>query len=156
MNSSLYRSSLETPFGDMQIGVDAEGTLLEIRLPNRGPFSPRQGRLPAVAVRTTHDAKAQLLEYFAGTRRTFDLPIDARGTAFEQMIWKRLIHIPYGTTTSCGVIAAQIGLINGARAVGRANGSNSDPNRDSVSSRNRQQWRTHRVWWRVAAQTRVA
>jgi methylated-DNA-[protein]-cysteine S-methyltransferase len=127
MSSSLFRSTLETPFGDMQIGVDEEGVLVEVRLPNRGPFRASRTELPAPAMKGMDAARTQLLEYFGGRRRTFDLPLEARGTEFERAIWERLRSIPYGATTSYGAIAAELGLINGARAVGRANGANPIP-----------------------------
>ncbi len=70
-------------------------------------------------------ARSQLAEYFAGTRRTFDLPLAPRGTAFQQAVWARLRDIPYGTTRSYGQIAAELDLPPGAsRAVGLANGAN--------------------------------
>ncbi len=127
MTASLFRSTLETPFGEMQIGVDADGVVLEIRLPNRGPFRRAGTSLPLHAAQGMRAARVQLEEYFAGRRRTFDLAIDARGTAFEQAIWNRLRSIPYGETTWYGAIAAELGLTNGARAVGRANGANPIP-----------------------------
>ncbi len=127
MNSSLYRSTLETPFGEIQIGVDEGGVLIEVRLPNRGPFSPKRISMPFSAAAGMDSARRQLCEYFAGTRRTFDLLLDARGTAFERAIWERLRSIPYGRTTSYGSIASELGFVNGARAVGRANGANPIP-----------------------------
>ncbi|MEJ7757063.1 MAG: MGMT family protein [Nocardioidaceae bacterium] len=48
------------------------------------------------------DAAAQLQEYFAGERREFDLPLAARGTAFQQRVWAALAEIPYGQTMSYG------------------------------------------------------
>ncbi len=127
MDSSLYRSTIETPFGAMQIGVDSNGVLLEVSLPNRGPFRDSRAAMPMGARAGMKRAHSQLLEYFTGARRTFDLPLDARGTEFERSIWERLRAIPYGRTTSYGAIAAELGLLNGARAVGRANGTNPIP-----------------------------
>ncbi len=127
MNSSLYRSTLETPYGEIQIGVDDDGVLLEVRLPNRGPFSLKRVSMPATAAAGMDAVRSQLREYFTGTRRAFDLPLDARGTEFERAIWERLRSIPYGETTSYGTIALELGLLNGARAVGRANGANPIP-----------------------------
>lgn len=60
-------------------------------------------------------------EYFAGTRRAFDLPLDIRGTAFQLSVWRALREIPYGATASYGEIAARIGRPGAARAVGMAN-----------------------------------
>jgi methylated-DNA-[protein]-cysteine S-methyltransferase len=69
-------------------------------------------------------AISQLEEYFAGTRREFDLPLDPAGTEFQQSAWMVLRTIPYGTTISYGQQAAQLGDPNKARAVGAANGKN--------------------------------
>jgi AraC family transcriptional regulator, regulatory protein of adaptative response / methylated-DNA-[protein]-cysteine methyltransferase len=54
----------------------------------------------------------------------FDLPLDVRGTAFQQRVWQALRKIPAGSTASYTEIAARIGAPNGARAVARACGSN--------------------------------
>ena len=70
------------------------------------------------------EAISQLEEYFAGTRREFDLPLDPAGTAFQQSAWMVLRTIPYGQTISYGQQAEQLGDPNKARAVGAANGKN--------------------------------
>jgi methylated-DNA-[protein]-cysteine S-methyltransferase len=69
-------------------------------------------------------AVTQLEEYFAGTRREFDLPLDPGGTPFQQSAWQVLRTIPYGKTISYGQQAWQLGDPNKARAVGAANGKN--------------------------------
>jgi len=73
------------------------------------------------------DVRTQLEEYFAGHRRTFDLPLHASGTAFQQRVWTALLDIPYGETTSYGKTAAAIGAPTASRAVGLANGQNPIP-----------------------------
>ena len=72
-------------------------------------------------------AEAQLREYFAGTRRTFDLPLAPRGTAFQQRVWAALRAIPYGETRTYGELAAAIGSPSASRAVGMANHHNPIP-----------------------------
>ena len=69
-------------------------------------------------------ALTQLEEYFARTRREFDLPLDPQGTPFQQSVWMVLRTIPYGRTISYGQQAGQLGDPNKARAVGAANGKN--------------------------------
>ena len=66
----------------------------------------------------------QLREYFAGTRRVFDLPIDAGGTDFQAGVWRELQRIPYGRTVSYGDIAKSLKRPGAAIAVGQANGRN--------------------------------
>ena len=70
------------------------------------------------------EALRQLDEYFAGTRRDFDLPLDPPGTPFQQSAWMVLRTIPYGKTMSYGEQARRLGDPNKARAVGAANGKN--------------------------------
>ena len=69
-------------------------------------------------------AKAQLDEYFAGTRKRFDLPLHAEGTAFQKKVWAALETIPYGETRTYGELAAMVDSPKAARAVGGANHAN--------------------------------
>ncbi len=64
--------------------------------------------------------KAQLLEYFQGQRKTFDLPLMPDGTAFQKQVWTELLKIPYGETRTYSDIAIAIGRPNASRAVGNA------------------------------------
>ncbi|MES2707655.1 MAG: methylated-DNA--[protein]-cysteine S-methyltransferase [Verrucomicrobiota bacterium] len=70
------------------------------------------------------EARRQLEEYFAGTRREFDLPLAAEGTAFQRQVWAALLRIPCGATKTYGQLAAEIGNAKAVRAVGLANGRN--------------------------------
>jgi methylated-DNA-[protein]-cysteine S-methyltransferase len=70
------------------------------------------------------DATAQLDEYFAGERTTFDLPLAPSGTPFQLRVWEQLRTIPYGETRSYADVARGIGSTTGFRAVGLANGRN--------------------------------
>jgi methylated-DNA-[protein]-cysteine S-methyltransferase len=72
-------------------------------------------------------ASEQLLEYFAGTRQTFDLPLQLSGTDFQVSVLEELLRIPYGETVSYGDIAKRIGRPKAVRAVGAANGRNPLP-----------------------------
>ncbi len=74
----------------------------------------REGRFAALS--------AQLAEYFAGERTTFDLPLSEHGTEFELRVWDALRAIPHGETRTYGELARELG--SSARAVGRANGRN--------------------------------
>jgi methylated-DNA-[protein]-cysteine S-methyltransferase len=66
----------------------------------------------------------QLQEYFQGTRREFDLPLDAKGSQFQRSIWRELSKIPFGETRSYSELADAIGNPQAVRAVGLANGAN--------------------------------
>ena len=69
-------------------------------------------------------AVRELTEYFAGTRRTFTVPIGPEGTDFQLKVWAALRDIPYGETRSYGAIAAAVGSPKASRAVGGANHHN--------------------------------
>ncbi|QFZ16562.1 methylated-DNA--[protein]-cysteine S-methyltransferase [Saccharothrix syringae] len=70
------------------------------------------------------EVEAQLAQYFAGERTSFDLEVDLIGTPFQRMVWQALCDIPYGETVSYGELAARLGRPTAARAVGLANGKN--------------------------------
>lgn len=73
------------------------------------------------------EARGQLLEYFDGKRKVFQLPIFLKGTEFQLKVWNELLHIPYGETRSYQEIAAALGNKNAVRAVGQANKANPIP-----------------------------
>lgn len=66
----------------------------------------------------------QLDEYFKGTREEFTIDLDVSGTDFQKEVWKLLLEIPFGQTTSYLEIARRMGNPKTIRAVGNANGRN--------------------------------
>jgi methylated-DNA-[protein]-cysteine S-methyltransferase len=66
----------------------------------------------------------QLAEYFAGTRREFDLPLATAGTAFQQRVWRQILRIPYGRTLTYAQLAANAEAARAIRAAGAATGRN--------------------------------
>jgi methylated-DNA-[protein]-cysteine S-methyltransferase len=127
MDHALFRSRLKTPLGMLTLTVNGDGTLVEVLLPNRPHPAMDREPLPTAAQRGMRAATTQLIEYFGGRRRVFDLRIAATGSPFERQVWNKLLTIPYGATTSYGAVAAELEIENGARAVGRANGANPIP-----------------------------
>jgi methylated-DNA-[protein]-cysteine S-methyltransferase len=66
----------------------------------------------------------ELVEYFAGRRRAFDVAVAPEGTPFQQAVWRALRTVPYGATASYAAIAAAIDRPRAVRATGAANGRN--------------------------------
>lgn len=66
----------------------------------------------------------QLDEYFAGKRKTFDIPLLFAGTDFQQTVWNALLNIPYGKTLSYAALSQKLGNLKAIRAVASANGAN--------------------------------
>jgi methylated-DNA-[protein]-cysteine S-methyltransferase len=73
------------------------------------------------------DVRAQLDEYFAGTRTTFDLALRASGNPLQLAVWELIAAIPYGSTRSYGDLARDLGDRTLAQAVGTACGRNPLP-----------------------------
>lgn len=87
-----------------------------------------KGRVtPGRASGVLAELERQLEAYFAGSLKTFDLPLAPKGTPFQLEVWAALQEIPYGTTTTYGGIAKKIGRADAMRAVGAANGQNPIP-----------------------------
>lgn len=89
---------------------------------------PDDVRATALGERADHpilaSTIAQLDQYFSGTRRSFDLPLDPAGTPFQQKVWEVLRGIAYGQTITYAEQARRLGDVRKARAVGAANGRN--------------------------------
>ena len=83
--------------------------------------------------------RAQLGEYFAGERREFDLPLDPRGTEFQQRVWQRLLHIEYGETTTYGALGQRTRQSQRLARRGAREWQQSHPHRHSLSSGHRSQ-----------------
>lgn len=66
----------------------------------------------------------ELNEYFAGQRKTFDIPVVFTGSKFQCTVWEELMKIPYGTTISYGELACRIRNPKAVRAVASANATN--------------------------------
>jgi methylated-DNA-[protein]-cysteine S-methyltransferase len=66
----------------------------------------------------------QLIQYFNGQRRQFELPLNQEGTPFQKEVWNELVQIPYGKTISYLELARRIGDTKATRAVANANGRN--------------------------------
>lgn len=66
----------------------------------------------------------QLKEYFEGSRKTFDVPLDIEGTDFQKRVWNELRNIPYGKTISYKTLSEKLGDVKAIRAVGKANAQN--------------------------------
>jgi methylated-DNA-[protein]-cysteine S-methyltransferase len=115
---TLSLMMFDAPFG--RLALCARGDqLVCLNLPNHPVPDGRVEKTPVLAA-----TAAQLREYFAGTRTTFDLPLAPEGTPFQKLVWDQLLEIPYGVTRSYGEVARAIGRPAASRAVGAANGKN--------------------------------
>ncbi|MFN2570088.1 MAG: methylated-DNA--[protein]-cysteine S-methyltransferase [Gemmatimonadales bacterium] len=121
-----------TPVGTLVVTAsDSAITGVYFPTSRRGPPPTHQaGWIEATtgpAAQLLEQARTQLQEYFARSRTTFELPLEALGSPFEHRVWNALRAIPYGTTMSYGALAKQLGDRFATRAVGLANGKNPIP-----------------------------
>jgi methylated-DNA-[protein]-cysteine S-methyltransferase len=70
------------------------------------------------------EVEKQVRQYFEGTRRVFDLPLDLEGTDFQLGIWQAIAGVPFGETLTYAQIAAAVGRPTSYRAAGNACGAN--------------------------------
>jgi len=117
-----YHGVSPSPLGELRLTSEGEA-LTGLYLPGHKGLgdSPAWGRRDQALFR---DACRQLKAYFAGELRTFDLPLRAVGTPFQQLVWRTLPDISWGTTVSYGELSRRIGRPTASRAVGAANGKN--------------------------------
>lgn len=120
--STMRYTHLPSPLGQLLAVRDDVG-LTGLYLPTgRRPVTPAADWLADED--GFGDVRGQVDEYFAGRRRSFDLPLHPAGSRFQQRVWAALTEIPYGETTTYGAIAAELGAPSASRAVGLANGQN--------------------------------
>jgi methylated-DNA-[protein]-cysteine S-methyltransferase len=108
----------ETPVGPLHLTA-SESALTGLHFGSGACVGPPSPSYPVLAL-----AAAELATYFAGSLRTFSVPLAPAGTAFQLAVWEQLRLIPYGTTVSYGELARRLGSPDAARAVGLANGRN--------------------------------
>lgn len=113
--------TIDSPLGPLQLLSDG-GQLWAIHFPDQHNGAP-DSKEDAVLQRT----RRQLHQYFAGTRRQFELPLAPRGTPFQRQVWRELQRVPYGELRSYREIAVALGRPTATRAVGAANGRNPLP-----------------------------
>lgn len=111
----------QTKIGEIGIGEE-NGAIVRVT------FGREMGGLPAdfemVETPLTKLTAVEIREYLEGKRKSFDVPLEMKGTEFQKKVWKALLEIPYGKTATYGQIAAAAGSPQGGRAVGRANHDN--------------------------------
>lgn len=109
----IYHSYLNSPVGLIKIEAD-EAFVLQVH------YLDKEQIKESIDNELTLKCKQQLMEYFAGTRREFSLPLRFKGTSFQKAIWASLQKIPYGEVRSYQDIAISIDNPKAVRAVGGA------------------------------------
>jgi methylated-DNA-[protein]-cysteine S-methyltransferase len=120
----------DSPVGELLVAVTEQGLCRITYRPDAaldelaGDFGARVLRVP----RRTDLVRRELDEYFAGTRREFDLPLDLSPIGgFRREALDELARVPYGQVTTYGALAKKLRAPNAARAVGGAMHNNPIP-----------------------------
>ena len=117
----MTHSVIPSPIGPLTAVLE-DGVLVGLWMgpPDTDDLGPRDDAANA-------RVRAQLDEYFAGTRTSFDLALRACGNPLQMAVWKLIADIPYGATRSYGDLARDLGDRTLAQAVGTACGRNPLP-----------------------------
>lgn len=119
-----YFKKIQTPVGQLTL-VAHDYALIAVLWENDDPNRVKLAELKENHDHSIlHETEKQLIEYFAGQRTQFNLPLEFQGTAFQKSVWSALLKIPFGETRTYKEIAESIGNVKAVRAVGAANGKN--------------------------------
>lgn len=115
---------IDSPIGRIEVTSDGEAvTSLSIERAGALPLE----HFPERSTKVLDRAIEQLHEYFAGTRKDFDVPVKLSGTEFQRSVWAELARLPFGGVVSYGEIGLSTGRPTAGRAVGGAVGANPIP-----------------------------
>ncbi|MCA9965909.1 MAG: methylated-DNA--[protein]-cysteine S-methyltransferase [Anaerolineales bacterium] len=112
----MYLAYYDSPIGLIEVGGTETAVSTLYFVEQRHP--------EATSTPYLDEAIRQLAQYFAQTRREFDLNLAPKGTDFQQTVWQQLLTVPYGRTVSYMDIANALDKPKAVRAVGAANGQN--------------------------------
>lgn len=122
MNTTTLFSVIDSPVGELLLTSDGSSLIGVYMQDQKDAVKQTENWQRDDAALS--EPRAQLLAYFAGELRAFELPLAFDGTPFQQRVWRALCDIPYGETISYGELARRIGRPTAFRAVGLANGQN--------------------------------
>jgi AraC family transcriptional regulator of adaptative response/methylated-DNA-[protein]-cysteine methyltransferase len=125
----IRTASANCPFGRLLVGATDNGVCyIGFAEPDAALLGDLQRRFPRARLAADDAALAatvqSVLDFIAEPRQALDLPLDLRGTAFQQRVWRELTRIPAGQTRTYGQVAALIGNPNAVRAVARSCATN--------------------------------
>ena len=124
MNQLIRYCSAPSPLGNILLVANGDALC--------GVYFDGQKYLPAIdpawqedsgsaILRTAHN---QLDQYFAGSRKRFELPLEPNGTSFQRAVWNAIAQVPWGETLTYAELASRAGRPGSARAAGAATGRN--------------------------------
>ena len=130
-SSKIVYRDMTSPLGDILIGSTSKGVCFAM-FTDSIDFSSFKTKVERKYKSEFEEGNNQILdeleielnEYFDKKRTAFQVPIDVRGTEFQESVWKELLNIPFGETRTYQDLANNLERYNAMRAVGNANGNN--------------------------------
>ena len=120
MEEITAREVFTSPLGTLSVCV-SKGQIVEVGFISEALPSFSESASDAAIAK---EAASQLRDYFAGKRKSFDLPLHFSGTKFQEEIWHEIAKVPFGQSATYKDLAMRIGKPLAARAVGGAVGAN--------------------------------
>jgi len=120
-SKTLFWNQIKSPIGNVFFVWKREGVLLVSFVEgNYAELLSSFIKYDFRIIRSTSPLEIQLKEYFEGVRKSFDLNLVVKGTAYQEKVWKELLKVPYGKTISYEELARRVGNPRGARSIGMA------------------------------------
>ncbi|MBN8837802.1 MAG: methylated-DNA--[protein]-cysteine S-methyltransferase [Sphingobacteriia bacterium] len=118
--NELYYTYYESPIGLLKIGA-TDNYIAELSfVDNKEQIVHGEPGISEVM----HQCTEELIEFFAGRRKTFNIPVHQEGTEFQKKVWSELLEIPFGRTLSYLDLSKRLGDAKAIRAVASTNGKN--------------------------------
>ncbi len=120
MHDNLYYTYYQSPVGMLKIG-GTDHYIAELSfIDNNNPVTHGEPGISEVM----HQCTEELIEFFNGKRKEFDIPVHQEGTVFQQRVWGELLNIPFGKTLSYLDLSKRLGDVKVVRAAASTNGKN--------------------------------
>jgi methylated-DNA-[protein]-cysteine S-methyltransferase len=111
---------MDSPLGRLEL-LSLDGKVVGVEIERRGRLT-HDGE-PASSSTVLDKARKQIDEYFAGKRKSFQIPVSLSGTEFQRSVWSAVTDIPFGKVLSYGEVGHETGRPTAGRAVGGAVGA---------------------------------
>lgn len=125
---TIQYASAKTSLGDIVVATTKQGVCFVEFLDDRKPEDALRKRFAFAQIKSAPKTSTQWLrkvvERIDDPGKGYGIPLDIRGTAFQEKVWNALIDIPVGETRSYGELAHNIGYPKAARAIGAACNAN--------------------------------
>jgi methylated-DNA-[protein]-cysteine S-methyltransferase len=115
---------MDSPLGRLEL-LSLDGKVVGVEIERRGRLT-HDGE-PSSSSPVLDKARKQIDEYFAGKRKSFQIPVSLSGTEFQRSVWTAVTDIPFGKVLSYGEVGHETGRPTAGRAVGGAVGANPVP-----------------------------